>query len=627
MVEEMYNEKKSVVVLGGNKLHRGFATKKKEWNIDNIIVIDWNENPDFVGDKHYKIDIKDTSAILSLDINWDDVRYVYTSADIAVKTQAEIHRKLGLLAPSDKAIENALVKGNSTECWKKSGVLNKYSVVIGSGREFEDKGCNKYIFKPNCSSGSRNITILNRNELTEAKVENAVEFAKMASNDGLCIVEEFVEGIEFTVDMLGDAFGNVEVWGISKKYHTPYNMHNKIATKLHYAPGDVSEEVLKKIADVGQACYKSIGLSASFGHLEVIVTEEGKVVPVEMGARSSGYIATHLIDLINDSSYLQMYSKVIRGEVISNGIRFDRSKSSMYYFYDIRPGVSICKTDIMKYLPKEITSYANDRSGIVSGKKYKVINADHERYGFEILGGTSNLLNICTVEKAENEFNDNFVGEKADIKEKIINYIKKNRVSTTEVADCLGKSGVLDEILPINAQHFQVGEVQYIYAIEESNWSVHEELDRNPQTEKIVFIDGIDVNGRAIIGDIVSKYIILYQGNKAIVCNGKMRDAHVLIKENYPIWCKGVSPVGCYNRPVNPLNFKDEIEDRKAFFQGAIAVCDDSGVVIIPKEKITDEFYEKLEFIESQEDTWYDCIDRKKWSTYRTICLKDYLNE
>ena len=36
------------------------------------------------------------------------------------------------------------------------------------------------------------------------------------------------------------------------------------------------------------------------------------------------------------------------------------------------------------------------------------------------------------------------------MKKKIIEYIIQNRISTTEVADCLGKAGVLPEVLPLN---------------------------------------------------------------------------------------------------------------------------------------------------------------------------------
>lgn len=214
-----------------------------------------------------------------------------------------------------------------------------------------------------------------------------------------------------------------------------------------------------------------------------------------------------------------------------------------------------------------------------------------------------------------------------DIKEKIIDYITKNRISTTEVADCLGKSGVIENVLPLNRGHFAAGEIQYLYAIEDSNWTVHEDLDAFPITDKIILIDAIDVHNRAVIGDIVSKYILLYLGNKAIICTGKMRDAHYLIKENYPIWCNGVSPVGCFNKSVNKSKYNTEISRRKKQFQGAVAVCDDSGVVVIPQNQITENFYVKLTEIELQEDIWYDCIDRRKWSTYKTICMKEYMQE
>lgn len=212
-----------------------------------------------------------------------------------------------------------------------------------------------------------------------------------------------------------------------------------------------------------------------------------------------------------------------------------------------------------------------------------------------------------------------------DIKQKIIEYIEQNRVSTTEVADCLGKAGALSGVQPLNARHFAVGEIEYLYAIQESNWTVHEDLHNKAVAGKIVMIDAIDVHERAIIGDIVSKYILLYLRNKAIVCTGKMRDAHTLIKENYPVWCQGVSPVGCFNKPVDKTEYRETISNRRNVYQGAVAVCDDSGVVIIPKEEMNEMFLQKLIEIEEQEDIWYDCIDRRKWSTFETICLKNYL--
>ncbi len=212
------------------------------------------------------------------------------------------------------------------------------------------------------------------------------------------------------------------------------------------------------------------------------------------------------------------------------------------------------------------------------------------------------------------------------MKNKIIDYIRRNRVSTTEVADCLGKSGAIENVLPINRGHFKVGNVKWVYAYKETNWDVHEQVV-STQENDIVFIDAIDCGERSIIGELVSKYILLYKQANAIVTNSKMRDAGALIRENYPVWCTGVSPVGCFNvKPQPTLDLNTEKEHKK-MYDGSIMVCDDCGVVIIPKEYHTEEFLNKLIKIEEQEDIWFDRLDRHKESTFEIVCLKNYLKE
>lgn len=213
-----------------------------------------------------------------------------------------------------------------------------------------------------------------------------------------------------------------------------------------------------------------------------------------------------------------------------------------------------------------------------------------------------------------------------DIREKIIEYIRTNKVSTTEVADCLGKTGVIPDVMPINRGQFRVGKVKWVYAYNESNWYVHEQV-RDTQKGDIVYIETFACKDRAIIGELVSKFILLYRQAEAIVTNAKMRDANNLIKERYAVWCNGFSPVGCFNSKNEEPFDTEIINDRKKNIDGAIMVCDDSGVVVIPKSCHTEEFYRKLEAIEEQEDIWFDCIDRRKWDTFDTVCMKKYLND
>ncbi len=213
-----------------------------------------------------------------------------------------------------------------------------------------------------------------------------------------------------------------------------------------------------------------------------------------------------------------------------------------------------------------------------------------------------------------------------DIQFQIIDYIRRNRVSTTEVSDCLGKSGSIGGLRAISPGHFAVGRVSWIYTWEESNWPVHEQAEA-VEEETVVLVDAIDCDERAVFGDIVAKYLLLYKQSRGLVINGNMRDVHRLMKENWPIWCAGYNPVGCFNRkPENPPD-PEKLRVARERSEGAIAVCDDTGVVLIPRDEQTPEFITKLEWIEEQEDIWYECIDRRKWSTFKTICEKAYLNE
>ena len=211
--------------------------------------------------------------------------------------------------------------------------------------------------------------------------------------------------------------------------------------------------------------------------------------------------------------------------------------------------------------------------------------------------------------------------------EEALSLIDTNKISTTEVADVLGKTGQVEGVHALTPGLFRAGEVKLVYAINNSNWHVHKQLAESDDIkDKILFIYNVNCD-RAIFGDLVSKYIMLYKRAKAIVVNGKLRDAHRLIKEKYPIWLNDVSPIGCVNHPNGPDIDPEMLRQLRAQYDGSIMVCDDSGVVMIPKKEITEKLINKLKFIELQEDIWFYCVDTLKMSTFDTVCQKKYLQE
>lgn len=209
--------------------------------------------------------------------------------------------------------------------------------------------------------------------------------------------------------------------------------------------------------------------------------------------------------------------------------------------------------------------------------------------------------------------------------DQVIDLIETNRISSTEIADVLGKTGQIEGVHALNRGLFKAGEVKVIYAINNSNYEVHKQLaECDDMKNKILFVYNVNCD-RAVFGELVSKYILLYKRAKAIVINGKLRDAHRLIKEKYPIWLQDVSPIGCLNHPNGPDIDFGLLQVIKEKYDGCIMVCDDSGVVAIPKDIIDENLITKLKFIEFQEDIWFYCMDTLKMSTFDIVCLKKYL--
>lgn len=401
-------DKKIIVILGGNILNSGIVDycKKQDYN---VVVVDWSPNAHLKGDLFLCIDVKDsTSIIAALEENGiHDIYGAYSSIDLAVPSVNAINKHYGKECMDAEALANALPKATMTRIWNEAGILNRYSKIFENLEQevFENVAKMKMIFKPNISSSSRGITIIAKGS-GKSIIEAAFEKAKTESFDKKVIVEEFVEGREFTCDMLGDKYGNVSVYAISVKYHTVNTHNNKIAIKLHYNSDFYSDEVYEKIAETGKKCYKELGFKSSLGHLEILMKEDGTLSPVEIGARSSGFITNPLVSLASGHNYFEDYLKVINGGTIENKDHINGPHSSMYFFYDMPHNTSVKHPcSLMDFLPEGIKSeYCNRTKVMQEGFEFSDITNDNERIGYEIIHGERHLMNIYTIEEAEQKF-------------------------------------------------------------------------------------------------------------------------------------------------------------------------------------------------------------------------------
>lgn len=406
--EKIEQAPKCFVILGGNKLNTGSYEHLSEMGYF-VIVIDWNESPAMKGDLHIQADVKDTEKVLALlQAGGYNVQGAMSSIDLAIPTVSAINRHYGWkYQPS--AFNKVLTKEQMRQAWERDGLFHRQSVQANQLTLLQMQDWNrqqKLIVKPNVAASSRGITVLDSNSSVEM-LQKALLRASSTSFDKEALVEEYVEGREFTVDMLGDDYGHVSVYGISVKYHSENALHNCVSAKLHWNSAAYPPEVYTAIAEMGKKCYRSLGMKNTFGHLEIIMKSDGSFSPVEIGARSSGFIASHLVWHAAGKDYLGDYVKMLHGEAIEEKDHINGPISAMWYGYDIPANTTPVRLSCLaKFLDPQIKVMYFNRSGIVVGKKYQYILDDEGRddQGYEMIYGPKEILTIENITKAEKAF-------------------------------------------------------------------------------------------------------------------------------------------------------------------------------------------------------------------------------
>ena len=409
---------KFFVLLGGNKLLRGQVHHLRELGY-KVIVVAWNDNPDVKGDMFIQLDVKDSKAIIAkleeLGLK-GKVGGALSSIDLAAPTVNAINRWCGNKTMPEK-FDKVLSKEEMRDAWMMAGVFNRISKMDNEfplEEIYEASQKMKLICKPNVAASSRGITILEKGQTRES-LQDALDKAKETSFDGRCLIEEFVEGEEFTVDMLGDAYGNVNCYSSSIQHHSLYALKNHVTVIHHWNSRKYDDETWVRIANFGIACYKALGLHSMFGHLEIIMKEDGTFTPVEMGARSSGFICSHTVWKASGHDYLGDYVRMLHGEAIEPGNYMNGENASMWFGYDIPShSHSVAATDITEFLDPRITVLFEDHSGLKVDTDYGdyINDGDRDKFGYAILCGPRDIMTYESVQESNGKFLDKFLGRK-----------------------------------------------------------------------------------------------------------------------------------------------------------------------------------------------------------------------
>lgn len=407
---------KYFVLLGENPLLWGQVCHLRELGY-KVILVAWNDIPRIQGDVYIQKDIKDGEGIIAelKARGYNSKVYGATSSiDLAAPTVNAINAWCGNKTMPYK-FNHVLSKNEMRDAWMAAGIFNRiskmdYEVTLDELYSYSQKM--KLICKPDVAASSRGITIMDKGQNKE-QIQEAMKKAKETSFNSHCLIEEFVEGEEFTVDMLGDAYGSVNCYSSSIQYHSLYAIKNHVTIIHHWNSSKYDDETWVRIANFGIMCYKALGLHSQFGHLEIIMKEDGTFTPVEMGARSSGFICSHTVWKASGHDYLGDYVRMLRGKKIEPGNHMNGPDASMWFGYDIPShSHSVKATDITKFLDPRITVLYENHDGLKPNEDYGdyINDSDRDKFGYAILCGPRDILTYESVQESNERFLDTFLG-------------------------------------------------------------------------------------------------------------------------------------------------------------------------------------------------------------------------
>lgn len=284
------------LILGAGLMQKPAILSAKELGY-KVCVVDADKNAVAVGlaDEFCRIDLKDKDGILkyaqklSLSEN-GGLECVFTAGTDFSASVSYVCEKLNLPSHSFAAAQNASIKNLMRECFEKSSVPSP-AFVSGSKNDEKNELLKKvlekmnfpFVIKPVDNMGARGCRMVR----SKAEFETAFDAAVSCSRSGTAIIEEYMEGPEYSIDAL-IYNGTFTVTGFAVRHikYPPYFIEVG-----HTMPAVLSESEHDQLISVFALGAKSLGLSCGAAKADIKFTEKGPMIGEIAGRLSGGYMS------------------------------------------------------------------------------------------------------------------------------------------------------------------------------------------------------------------------------------------------------------------------------------------------------------------------------------------------
>ena len=213
------------------------------------------------------------------------------SLESALPTVIYVAQKLGLVSNSEECLHLTESKFAQREALKNAGVPVPQYFLIRKEEDLSKISCKfPVIVKPVDSGGSQGICRVEVLKDLHSAYGYAVEYSK----SNTVIVEEFVDGREFSVEYISCS-GKHYFLQITDKVTSG---SPRFVEMQHHQPAEITIDIQKQIKEMVENSLSALKIENSASHTEIKLNTKGQLYIIETGARMGGdYISSDLVRL------------------------------------------------------------------------------------------------------------------------------------------------------------------------------------------------------------------------------------------------------------------------------------------------------------------------------------------
>lgn len=218
---------------------------------------------------------------------------IHICSEVAMASLGLVNQELGLHGPNPETVLRATNKERMRRAFERGGAPSPKSIGAASRKEALAAAAaigGDLIVKPSRNSGSRGVTFVPAGA-SHARLLSAFQHAKAESRDRSALVEQYVDGPEFSVEAL-IWNGRVDVLAVTDKLTTGAPHFVEMGHSQPTALAPTQADAVCRAAILG---VHALGLNWCAAHAEVKLSPEGPFL-IEIGARLGGdFITTELV--------------------------------------------------------------------------------------------------------------------------------------------------------------------------------------------------------------------------------------------------------------------------------------------------------------------------------------------